>query len=75
MAIEDVLKDLKGTPYYVQQFGGGLPARPPSGFPPASLSPYENRYVTQLFAVYAERRGAEAVDLASLDTEPARSWQ
>jgi hypothetical protein len=70
MAIEDVLRDLEGTPYYVQQFGGGLPIRPPSTSPPADLLAHENRYVTQLFAVYAERRSVEAVDLVTLDTEP-----
>lgn len=70
LAIEDVLTALVGTSYYVQQFGGGLPARPPSAAPPASPLAHEDRYVMQLFAVYAERRGAAAVDLTSLDAEP-----
>ena len=70
MAVEDVLKDLHGTPYYAQQFGGGLPARPPKAAPPVNLLAHENRYVSQLFAVYAERRGVGTVDLASLDIEP-----
>jgi hypothetical protein len=69
MSIEDVLKDLEGTPYYVQHFGGGLPARPPSASPPISPLAHENRYVAQLFGVYAERRGGGAVDLSNLDTE------
>ena len=70
MAIEDALKDLEGTSYYAQQFGGGLPVRPPSAPPPTNPLAHENRYVTQLFAVYAERRGVGAIELATLDTEP-----
>ena len=69
MAIEDVLKDLEGTSYYAQQFGGGLPLRPQSPLPPGSPLAHESRYVEQLFAVYAERRGIAAVDLNTLDTE------
>jgi len=70
MAVEDVLKDLEGTSYYVQQFGGGLPARPPSAPPPANPLAHENRYVAQLLSVYAERRGGGSVDLTTLDMEP-----
>lgn len=69
MAVEDVLRDLEGAPYYVQQFGGGLPVRPPGAAPPANPMAHENRYVTQLFAVYAARRGGGTVELATLDKE------
>ena len=65
MAIEDVLKDLEGTPYYVSTFGGGLPPRPENMTAPAVPLPNESRYVTQLFGVYAERRGGGSVDLAA----------
>ncbi len=71
LSIEETLRDLEGTAYYVTTFGGGLPSRPTSEQPPVSLNPTEARYTTQLFAVYAERRGAASVDLASLDKEPA----
>ena len=70
MAVEDVLKDLEGTPYYVSTFGGGLPSRPENLAPPPSPLPSENRYVTQLFGVYAERRGTGSVDLTTLDEQP-----
>jgi hypothetical protein len=69
MAIEDVLNDLEGTSYYVSAFGGGLPSRPANQTAPAQPLPHENRYVTQLFGVYAERRGS-SVDLITLDGEP-----
>jgi hypothetical protein len=69
-AIEDVLRDLEGTAFYVSQFGGGLPARPPITTPPTDLRPHENRYVGQLLLVYAERRGQGPVDLQNLDQEP-----
>ena len=71
MAIEDALKDLEGTSYYAQQFGGGLPVRPPSAPPPTNPLAHENRYVTQLFAVYAERRGVGAIDLQRSTPNPA----
>lgn len=70
VAVEDVLNDLEGTAYYVAQFGGGLPARPASALPPPNLLAHENRYATQLFGVYAERRGTTPVSLANLDQEP-----
>jgi hypothetical protein len=70
MAVEDILKELEGTAYYVSQFGGGLPTRPPSAAPPHTPLAHETRYVTQLFAVYAERRQAASVDLTNLDHEP-----
>jgi hypothetical protein len=69
MAIEDVLKDLEGTAYYVEQFGGGLPTRPAVPAPPMDPLAHESRYVTQLFGVYAERRGGGPVDLGNLDQE------
>jgi hypothetical protein len=71
MAVEDVLKDLEGTAYYVEQFGGGLPARPASPLPPTAPLAHESRYVTQLFGAYAERRGGGTVDLGNLDHEPS----
>jgi hypothetical protein len=70
MAVEDVLKDLEGTAYYVSQFGGGLPARPASAPPPHIPLAHESRYVEQLFGAYAERRGTTLVDLTNLDQEP-----
>ncbi len=71
MAVEGVLKDLEGTAYYVEHFGGGLPARPASAQPPAAPLAHESRYVTQLFGAYAERRGNGNVDLTNLDHEPS----
>ena len=59
------------TAYYASQFGGGLPQRPPSTAPPAKPLAHESRYVTQLLAVYAERRGGgKPIDLTTLDKEP-----
>jgi hypothetical protein len=70
MAIEDVLKDLEGTQFYVSTFGGGLPPRPANTTPPSLPLAHESRYVTQLFGVYAERRGGSSVDLTTLDQAP-----
>lgn len=70
MAIEDVLRDLEGTGYYVQTFGGGLPPRPNPAPPPKDIQAHENRYVRQLLAVYAERRGVAAITATELDREP-----
>ncbi len=71
MTVEEVLKDLEGTSYYVEQFGGGLPVRPASGSPPTVPLAHESRYVTQLFGAYAERRGGGTVDLTNIDHEPS----
>lgn len=53
--ILSLLDQHKATPYYVDRFGGGLPARPTSEDPPQSVRPEELVYLTKLVDAYHER--------------------
>jgi hypothetical protein len=60
----------KQCPYHVARFGGGLPARPPSGKPPGQIAPNESRYVEQLFDAYSEHTEAAVPDADTLKKWP-----
>lgn len=65
--IDDVLDQLKGTPYFVQTFGGGLPPRPLLAATPTEIAPKEQKYLSKLFEVYGERTGTLITALSHLD--------
>lgn len=65
----EIIDEHRLTPFHAARFGGGLPERPPSIIPPASVQDVESRYVQQLYDVYGEESGAEIAssqDLAKL---------
>lgn len=66
LSVETVLEDLKGTPYYLATFGGGFPDRPAAAEPPATVQAQEERFVSRLLAVYAERRNRPSLPLTEL---------
>ena len=47
-----LIEQHRKTPYFPVRFGLGLPARPASPSPPATIAAGETRYVTQLFFFY-----------------------
>lgn len=52
-----ILEQHRKTPYYIQRFGGGLPARPKVSAPPETIEAYESVYTEKLFAAYSEHSG------------------
>lgn len=56
----------RATPVHAARFGGGLPARPVAGRPPAEIAPTESRYAIQLFGAYGEHTGTSINDLSEL---------
>lgn len=69
LSVERVLEDLKGTAYYIEEFGQDAPERPETPATPVEVQEHETNYVKRLLAVYAERRGTESLDVASIDSE------
>lgn len=67
LSVEAVLEDLKGTAYYLSQFGGGFPDRPTVPPPPMAVQAQEERFVSRLLAVYAERQKRPTLTLTELD--------
>lgn len=49
-----LVEDHRKSPVHAARFGGGLPARPAGGKPPAAVAPGESRYVSQLLGAYGE---------------------
>ena len=47
------------TRWHVARFGGGLPARPPIGAPPATPVDAEVSYVAKLLEAYADHTGKD----------------
>lgn len=58
------------TTYHLGRFGGGLPARPSPGIPPAALDPSEIVYVSKLLDAYGDHVKSSVTDMASLKTWP-----
>jgi len=61
-----LVDDHRATPVHAARFGGGLPARPAAGKPPAAVAPTESRYVTQLLGAYGEHTGQPVADPSAL---------
>lgn len=53
-----ILGQHRKTVYYLQRFGGGLPARPKVGTVPDSIEDHETVYTRKLFAAYSEHSGS-----------------
>jgi len=53
-----ILEQHRKTPYFVQRFGGGLPARPRVCNPTDTIEEHETVYTKKLFAVYSDHSGA-----------------
>jgi len=52
-----ILEEHRKTPYFVQRFGGGLPARPKVDPLPEDIEAHETVYTKKLFAAYSEHSG------------------
>lgn len=59
----------RAAPVHTARFGGGLPPRPVAEKPPATVTPAESRYVTELLGAYAEHAGAPVPDIFALPTQ------
>jgi hypothetical protein len=57
-----LVADHRTTPIHAARFGGGLPARPASGKPPAAVESIESLYVAQLLGAYSEHTGTPVTD-------------
>jgi len=64
--LQHVLDALKGTPYYIATFGGGLPPRPDPPSTPADVQPHEIVYVEKLRQAYASHTGIPMPDVAAI---------
>jgi hypothetical protein len=63
--IDEFVRVLRNSPYFVQWFGGGLPARPPADAPPSNMASHEARYISHLVEVYKEVDSSiETIDAA-----------
>jgi hypothetical protein len=64
--VDEVLDAIRGTAFYITNFGGGFPQRPLATEPPPDISAHETRYTEKLFAVYGERLAKPVGNLADL---------
>jgi hypothetical protein len=64
--IQNLLDDLRGTPYFLATFGGGLPKRPEPGPTPDDIRPNEIVYADKLRRAYSSHCGQEIPDLAAI---------
>ena len=53
-----ILEQHRKTPYFIQRFGGGLPARPRVSDLPETIDAHEAVYTKKLFAAYSDHSGA-----------------
>ena len=70
-----LIEQHRKTPYFAVRFGLGLPARPASPVPPATIDAGETRYVAQLLEAYSDNQGAAYASLASLSNPHKRHLQ
>jgi hypothetical protein len=66
VTLQTILEDLKGTPYYIETFGGGLPPRPAIPAAPATIQQFEAVYVEKLRCAYAEHAGKHIPDCTAI---------
>lgn len=64
--LQSVVKDIEGTSYYVETFGGGLPQRPSVPDAPKDIQPSEAVYLEKLRQVYSEHAGTEFADCPAI---------
>jgi hypothetical protein len=67
-----LVDDHRSTPAHAARFGGGLPPRPSSAKPPATVAPVESRFVTQLLGAYTEHIGVPVPDPYSVPSGKLR---
>jgi len=53
-----ILEQHRKTSYFIQRFGGGLPARPKVSDPSDTIEEHEAVYTKKLFAAYSDHSGA-----------------
>jgi hypothetical protein len=61
-----IVADIKGTGYFIDTFGGGLPARPEPNKTPESFLPIEATYIEKLRIAYSEHGGKQIENCAGL---------
>jgi hypothetical protein len=64
--LQTIVEDIKGTSYFLETFGGGLPQRPPVSDAPTEFQPSEAVYLEKLRCVYSEHAGATFPDGAAV---------
>lgn len=62
----ELIEQHRKTPYFLERFGGELPARPLPEKPPEAVQGHEQRYVEHLLAAYAEHKKEAIADIAAL---------
>ena len=65
-----VIEGHRKCPCHASRFGGGLPNRPAVRKPPATISPAESRYISQLLEAYAEHKKQTVPDVNALKEWP-----
>lgn len=61
-----LVADHRTTPVHASRFGGGLPPRPATGKPPATVGSGESRYVAHLLGAYSEHAGIPVTDPSTI---------
>lgn len=64
--IADVLNELRGTAYFLETFGGGLPARKAAVAVPDQVQAHELNYVEKLRRAYEVHEGSTIIDVSAL---------
>ena len=70
-----LIEQHRATPYFAVRFGLGLPARPASPAPPATIAAGETRYIAQLLEAYGDNQGTTYASPASLTVLHSRHLQ
>jgi len=65
-----IIEQHRKTPYFIQRFGGGLPARPKPDSVPENISENETVYTQSLFEAYADHTGKTVSSIDDLTGQP-----
>lgn len=65
-----ILEQHRRTPYFIQRFGGGLPARPKVSELPGTIKEHEAVYTKKLFAAYSDHSGGAIKTLSDFTGHP-----